>query len=70
MEMTAGEPMREKERARKPVEPIPTPRKRIETQIHRRRRVKASFPLEAEWDAQSGKVPEGLRTPGDRMRKK
>lgn len=53
----------------KRMEPIPPPRKRIETQIHRRRKVKGSFPLEAEWDARSGKAPEGLRTPEHKMKK-
>lgn len=47
-------------------EPARPPRKRIETQIHRRRKVKASFPLETEWDVRSGKPPEGLRTPEDK----
>ena len=43
---------------------------RIETQIHRRKKAKAVLPLEAEWDADSGTPPSGLRTPSDRMHKK
>ncbi len=61
--------MSEKDRAQEDTPPSPLPRKRIETQIHRRRKVKASFPLEAEWDARSGKAPEGLRTPEHKMKK-
>lgn len=61
--------MSESDRTEGQTSPTPGPRKRIETQIHRRRKVKASFPLEAEWDAQSGKAPEGLRTPEHKMKK-
>ena len=61
--------MSEADRDQKPPDSATPPRKRIETQIHRRRKVKASFPLEAEWDARSGKDPEGLRTPGHKMKK-
>ncbi len=61
--------MSEQDRAQKPSVPTPSPPKRIETQIHRRRKVKASYPLEAEWDAQSGEAPEGLRTPKHKMKK-
>lgn len=50
-----------------PNEPPRAPRNRIETQIHRRRKVKATPPFEAEWDDQSGLKPEGLRTPPDKM---
>jgi hypothetical protein len=46
------------------------PRRRIETQIHRRKKAKPVFPLEAEWDAESGTPPTGLRMPPDKMRKK
>lgn len=41
--------------------------RRIETQIHRRRKAKAVPPLEAEWEAESGLRPSGLRMPEDRM---
>jgi len=40
--------------------------RRIETQIHRRSKAKAVFPLEAEW--QSGaRCPPNLRMPADKM---
>ncbi|WP_447973721.1 hypothetical protein [Nitrospira sp. Kam-Ns4a] len=45
------------------------PARRIETQIHRRKKAKAVPPLEAEWDAASGAKPTGLRTPPDKMTK-
>ncbi len=61
--------MSDEDRAQKHRGPTPTPGKRIETQIHRRRKVKASSPLESEWEAQSGKPPEGLRTPEHKMKK-
>ena len=44
------------------------PKRRIETQIHRRKKVKAVFPLEAEWDARSNRLPVGLRMPSDKMK--
>ncbi|OLB03403.1 MAG: hypothetical protein E6K61_03710 [Nitrospirae bacterium] len=47
-----------------------TPKRRIETQIHRRKKAKPVFPLEAEWDADSATPPTGLRMPSDKMRKK
>lgn len=43
-------------------------RRRIETQIHRRKKAKAVFPLEAEWDARSNRLPVGLRMPSDKMK--
>ncbi len=46
-----------------------SPKRRIETQIHRRKKVKAVFPLEAEWDARSNHLPVGLRMPSDKMKK-
>ncbi len=45
------------------------PARRIDTQIHRRKKVKAVAPLEAEWDAASGTKPTGLRMPPDTMTK-
>ena len=45
-----------------------SPKRRIETQIHRRKKVKAVFPLEAEWDARSNRLPVGLRMPSDKMK--
>jgi len=41
--------------------------RRIETQIHRRKKAKAVGPLQAEWEAESGRRPDGLRMPEDRM---
>jgi hypothetical protein len=41
--------------------------RRIETQIHRRRKARAVPPLQAEWEAESGGPPSGLRMPQDRM---
>lgn len=61
--------MSERDPDQRPQHPAGTPRKRIETQIHRRRKVKASFPLEAEWESESGKTPDGLRTPANKMKK-
>ncbi len=45
------------------------PRRRIETQIHRRKKAKAVFPLEAEWTADSGQPPAALRMPPENMNK-
>lgn len=47
---------------------LPGPRKRIDTQIHRRRAAPATPPLESEWEAATGEPPVGLRTPQDRMK--
>lgn len=58
-------PPRQPEESR-PGAPDPSPR-RIETQIHRRKKAKAVPPLEAEWDVSTGEKPKGLRTPSDRM---
>jgi hypothetical protein len=46
------------------------PKRRIETQIHRRKKAKAVLPLEAEWDASSGRPPDRLRMPAEKMSKK
>ncbi len=43
-------------------------KRRIETQIHRRKKAKAVFPLEAEWDVRSNRLPVGLRMPSDKMK--
>ena len=48
--------------------PSESPKRRIETQIHRRKKAKAVFPLEAEWDARSNRLPVGLRMPSDKMK--
>jgi hypothetical protein len=39
--------------------------KRVRTQIHRR--MKTTEPLTEQWDAQSGRAPESLRTPSEKM---
>jgi len=44
--------------------------RRIETQIHRRKKAKAVFPLEVEWEAGSLGPPSSLRMPSDRMNKR
>jgi hypothetical protein len=43
-------------------------KKRIQTQIHRRKKAKAVLPLEDEWDNQS-EMPPNLRTPSSKMKK-
>lgn len=43
--------------------------RRIETQIHRRKKAKALSPLTAEWDVRRPDAPAQLRMPADRMRK-
>lgn len=43
--------------------------RRIETQIHRRKKAKAVYPLEAEWQIERPEPPQ-LRTPADRMKRK
>jgi hypothetical protein len=43
------------------------PIRRIETQIHRRSKAKKVFPLESEWDAETGAPPESLRMPASNM---
>jgi len=44
------------------------PSRRIETQIHRRRKAKAVFPLQSEWEIGAGSASE-LRMPSNKMRK-
>lgn len=48
--------------------PRPIPRARIETQIHRRSKAKAVFPLEAEWQV-GADHPLNLKMPVDKMDK-
>lgn len=43
--------------------------RRIETQIHRRKKAKALSPLTAEWDVRRPDIPAKLRMPSNRMRK-
>jgi len=44
--------------------------RRIETQIHRRKKGKAVLPLEVEWEVGSLGPPSNLRMPADRMNKR
>jgi hypothetical protein len=44
-------------------------KRRIETQIHRRKKVKAVPPLEAEWDLESNRPSSNLRMPSDKMKR-
>ncbi len=53
----------------KPIVSTGASKRRIETQIHRRKKAKAVPPLEAEWDAESGHPSSGLRMPSDKMKK-
>jgi len=51
-------------------EPLPGAERtrRIDTQIHRRKKVKASLPLASEWDFASDGPPLTLRTPSEKMK--
>lgn len=49
--------------------PKPPRKQRLETQIHRRKKVKAVLPLQAEWDSGSAHPPTELRMPPGRMKK-
>jgi hypothetical protein len=44
--------------------------RRIETQIHRRKKAKGVPPFEAEWDAASGTLSKELRMSRDQMKNK
>jgi len=44
-------------------------KRRIETQIHRRKKAKAVPPLEAEWEVESNRRSSDLRMPSDKMKK-
>ena len=46
----------------------PVPRARIETQIHRRSKAKASFPFEDEWETGAA-YPANLKMPAHKMDK-
>jgi hypothetical protein len=62
--------MDSQQRSRPDDTPAPDARpRRIETQIHRRKKAKALPPLTAEWDARHPDTPAKLRMPADRMRK-
>ena len=45
-----------------------TPPKRIQTQIHRRKKAKAVSPLTNEWDRSQAGPPKGLKRPPQDMR--
>jgi len=49
--------------------PSPSPR-RIQTQIHRRSKAKAVYPLTDEWENSQDSPPEGLKRPPEDMPKK
>jgi len=42
-------------------------KKRIETQIPRRKQGKKAYPLESEWEIQTGTPPKQLRMPRENM---
>ena len=47
---------------------LPDPPKRIETQIHRRKKAKAVSPLTDEWESSQSDPPKGLKRPPKDMR--
>ena len=47
----------------------PNPPKRIQTQIHRRKKAKAVSPLTNEWESSQSGPPKGLKRPPQDMRK-
>jgi hypothetical protein len=51
-----------------PVSSPSSPKKRIQTQIHRRQKAKAVPPMQDEWDVESPSPPD-LRTPNSKMKK-
>jgi hypothetical protein len=62
--------MDSQQRSRPDDTPAPGARpRRIETQIHRRKKAKALSPLTAEWDLRHPDAPAKLRMPADHMRK-
>ncbi len=44
-------------------------KRRIQTQIHRRRKAKAAYPLTNEWEESGLTPPKGLRMPSEKMKK-
>ncbi len=61
-------PNRSRPLERKSKGPALPGRRRIDTQIHRRKKINTLSPLEIEWDAQSGNPPSGLRMASDKMK--
>ncbi len=61
------------DKAKKPVQnpqsDLPESRKRINTQIHRRSKAKAVYPLSDEWEETSPLPPKQLRMPSSNMGK-
>ena len=49
--------------------PLSNPPKRIETQIHRRKKAKAVFPLTDEWESEQAGPPKDLKRPPQDMRR-
>ncbi len=43
--------------------------RRIQTQIHRRQKAKAVYPLTNEWEESGLTPPKGLRMPSEKMKK-
>lgn len=62
-------PNRSRSPERKSQSPAPQGRRRIDVQIHRRKKIKALSALETEWDARSAHPPLGLRMASDKMKK-
>lgn len=47
---------------------LPNPPKRIQTQIHRRKKAKAVSPLTNEWESSQSEPPKDLKRPSQDMR--
>lgn len=47
---------------------LPNPPKRIQTQIHRRKKAKAVSPLTDEWESSQAEPPKDLKRPPQDMR--
>lgn len=62
-------PNRSRSPERKSQSPALQGRRRIDIQIHRRKKIKALSALETEWDARAGNPPTGLRMASDKMKK-
>ncbi|HXF93124.1 MAG TPA: hypothetical protein VNK46_10255 [Nitrospiraceae bacterium] len=61
-------PNRSRPLERKSQGPASPGRRRIDIQIHRRKKINALSPLEIEWDVRSGNPPSGLRMASDKMK--
>ena len=58
----------QKSQLNKSEEPLP-PRRRIQTQIHRRKKAKPVYPLTDEWEQSQDSFPKGLKRPPEDMPK-